>query len=205
MKFIAQPITRRKALALAGAAALGVGWPWRAVAAESSSQRLIGQPAKEWRVENWQNSKAFSLAELRGKVVLVRWWTAPSCSYCAATAPALNEFHETYLDRGLVVIGFYHHKSPSPLRPEDVKARAGKFGFKFPVATDPKWQTLKQWWFDGADRDFTSVSFLLGRDGRIRRIHPGGEYVKGDADYAEMKRKIEQLLAEPPPARPANP
>ena len=37
-----------------------------------------------------------TLDALAGKVVLVRWWTAPTCPYCAATAPALNEFHETF-------------------------------------------------------------------------------------------------------------
>jgi peroxiredoxin len=123
--------------------------------------------------------------------------TAPGCNFCAATVPALNEFHETYCGRGLVVIGFCHHKNPERLRAEDVKAHAEKFGFKFPVATDPQWRTLKQWWLDGAERDFTSVSFLIGRDGRIRHIHTGGEYVKGDAAYAAMKRKIAESLAEP--------
>jgi peroxiredoxin len=166
-------------------------------AGDDHGRALLGQPAKDWRVENWLNSPPLELKQLRGKVVLVRWWTAPDCRYCAATAPALNEFHEAYRERGLVVVGFYHHKSPSPLRPDDVKAHAESFGFKFPVAIDPKWRTLKQWWLDGSDRDFTSVSFLIDRTGRIRHIHPGGEYVKGDADYAAMKRKIEELLAEP--------
>ncbi len=166
---------------------------------QNSWARLIGQPAKAWQVANWLNSVPLRLAELHGKVVLIRWWTAPNCNFCAATAPALKEFHETFRERGLVVLGFYHHKTPSPLRPDEVKERAEKFGFKFPIATDPNWQTLKQWWLNGAERDFTSVSFLIGRDGRIRHIHPGGEYVKGDADYALMKRKIEEALAEPAP------
>ena len=190
---------RRRWIITVMATGTGVGVWNRAAAAAHNSNRLIGKPAKPWHVENWLNSKPLKLSELRGKVVLVRWWTAPGCNFCAATAPALNEFHETYRDRGLVVLGFYHHKSSSPLRSEDVKAQSEKFGFKFPVATDPKWQTLKQWWLDGGERDFTSVSFLIGRDGRIRHLHPGGEYVKGDADYAEMKRKIEDLLAEPVP------
>ena len=180
------------------------GWVfWVAFAAQPSGENLPGGRPPEWRVENWLNSAPLQLKELRGKVVLVRWWTAPGCHYCTATAPALNEFHEAYRGRGLVVLGFYHHKSPSPLRPEEVKAHAEKFGFKFPVATDPKWQTLKRWWLDSTERDFTSVSFLIGRDGRIRHIHPGGQYVKGDADYAAMKGRIEELLAEPPAVSPS--
>jgi len=150
----------------------------------------------EWQVEHWLNSKPLKLAELNGKVVLVRWWTAPDCPYCKVTAPALNEFYRAYHPRGLEVIGFYHHKSEEPLRPDDVKKRAEKFGFKFPVAIDTDWRTLKAWWLNTGDREFTSVSFLLDRHGVLRHIHPGGQYVKGDKDYAEMKSKIEALLAE---------
>ena len=53
----------------------------------------IGQVMPEWELQNWINSKPLKLSDLRGKVVLVRWWTAPGCEYCAHTAPALNEFH----------------------------------------------------------------------------------------------------------------
>jgi peroxiredoxin len=89
-----------------------------------------------------------------------------------------------------------HHKSDDPLRLEDVKKYARKLGFKFPVAIDPDWRTLKRWWLDTGDRDWTSVSFLIDRHGVIRHIHPGGQYVKGDKAYSEMKAKIEELLRE---------
>jgi len=61
---------------------------------------------------------------------------------------------------------------------------------------DPDWRTLKRWWLDTGDRDLTSVSFLIDRQGVIRHIHPGGQYVKGDKAYAGMKVKIEELLRE---------
>ena len=77
-----------------------------------------------------------------------------------------------------------------------VKEYADGFGFKFPVAIDPDWKTLHRWWLDRGSHDFTSVSFLIDRKGVIRHIHPGGEYVKGDKDYALMKKRIEALLAE---------
>jgi peroxiredoxin len=162
----------------------------------SAADKMIGQPAPEWQVSDWMNSPALHLKDLRGKVVLVRWWTAPDCPYCRATAPALNEFFEKYHDQGLEVIGFYHHKSPEPLQIEAVRKYAAKFGFKFPVAVDSDWKTLHQWWLDGGQRDFTSVSFLVDRHGVIRHIHPGGEYVKGDRDYAAMKTAIEKLLTD---------
>lgn len=161
-----------------------------------ATETIIGSKAPPWNVTNWINSPPLELKNLVGKVVLVRWWTAPVCPYCKATAPALNEFHEKYSERGLQVIGFYHHKSDEPLRVEDVQKFSKNFGFKFPVAIDSDWKTLHRWWLDRSDDKWTSVSFLIDRRGVIRHIHPGGEYVKGDKDYAAMKSKIEELLAE---------
>ncbi len=165
-----------------------------AVVAEDSP--LVGTKAQDWDVNNWINSKPLELKDLAGKVVLVRWWTAPECPYCRATAPALNEFYSAYYEKGLEVLGFYHHKSQVPLDTEDVNTYAKEFGFKFPVAIDPKWQTLKKWWLNGDKKKWSSVSFLIDRKGVIRHIHPGGQYVKGDEAYATMKAKIEELLAE---------
>ena len=165
------------------------------VLADEGGQKLIGTKPPEWQVEGWLNSPPLKLADLKGKVVLIRWWTAPGCPYCSATAPALNEFHEQY--PGLVVIGFYHHKSDQPLTPEHIAKQAERLGFKFPVAVDPEWQTLNKWWLDTGDRDFTSVSFLIDKTGRIQHIHPGGEYPKDSKDYQVMKAKIKELLKEP--------
>lgn len=165
--------------------------------ASSFAQSLIGQPAHEWQVDNWLNSKPLTLAGLRGKVVLVRWWTAPDCPYCAATAPSLNEFHESFGKEGLVVIGFYHHKSPAPLQPNHVSRSAQRFDFQFPVATDTDWRTLNDWWLGKDDQKWTSVSFLIDRQGRIRHIHEGGQYPKDSAAYQTLKTKIAELLSKP--------
>jgi thiol-disulfide isomerase/thioredoxin len=165
-------------------------------AASSRGGELIGQPAREWHLTNWFNSRPLALKELRGKVVLLRWWTAPGCNYCRRTAPALNEFHNHYSSQGLRVVGAYHHKSDQPLNVREVKRHADRFGFKFPIAIDIDWRTLEDWWLNKHDRAFTSVTFLLDRKGVIRYIHPGGSYEKGDEDYKELKKKIEALLAE---------
>jgi peroxiredoxin len=161
-----------------------------------AGDNIVGTKSPEWNVAHWINSSPLKLSELKGKVVLVRWWTAPDCPYCRATAPALNEFHQRYAKDGLQVIGFYHHKSDEPLDPAKVKKFADNFGFKFPVAIDEEWKTLHRWWLDRDKRNWTSVSFLIDRKGIIRHIHPGGEYVKGDKDYDLMKKKIEELLGE---------
>src|SRR3989442_1115844 len=102
-------------------------------------RELVGTKPSEWIVTHWINSKPLTMASLRGKVVLVRWWTGPGCPYCEASAPALNEFWKKYRDRGLVIVGMYHHKSDSPLTRRQVKRQANKFGFEFPVAIDADW------------------------------------------------------------------
>jgi peroxiredoxin len=163
-----------------------------------SWERLIGTSAMPWRAEHWINSAPLELSQLRGRVVLVRWWTAPDCPFCSATAPALNTFHERYAARGLTVVGFYHHKARSPLQPADVERYAQTFKFQFPIATDPDWQTLRAWWLTDGRHAFTSVSFLIDRRGVIRHVHPGGQYVKGDAEYAKLESQIERLLDESP-------
>jgi thiol-disulfide isomerase/thioredoxin len=161
-----------------------------------AAEQLLRTHPSEWQATNWFNSPPLQLKGLRGKVVLVRWWTAPECPYCKATAPALNEFYKKYHGRGLEIVGFYHHKSEEPLNAAIVKEYAKQFGFKFPIATDLDWKTLQSWWLDGHPRGWTSVSFLLDRHGAIRHIHPGGQYIKGDANYTALKAKIEELLAE---------
>ena len=150
----------------------------------------------EWTVSDWLNSKPLTINELQGNVLLIRWWTGPTCPYCINSAVALNEFYETYKNEGLEVLGFYHHKSRKPLTVESVKEMADDLGFTFPVAIDTDWKTLTDWWLRGHRRGWTSVTFLIDQKGIIRHIHPGGKYVKGDQDYAALKQAIETLLAE---------
>ena len=92
------------------------------------------------------------------------------------------------------MLGFYHHKSKSPLDKDSIKAYTEKLGFKFPVAIDHEWKTLNDWWLKTNGGNWTSVSFLLDRNGIVRYIHPGGQYVKGDGEYEKLQQKIEKLL-----------
>ena len=164
--------------------------------ADDESQ-IVGTKAEEWIVSDWIQSRPLSLGDLSGKVVLVRWWTDPYCPYCTASAPALNEWYEAYRDKGLIVIGLYHHKSSTPLEIQKVKEFSTRLGFTFPVAIDREWITLRKWWLNKNRKAcWTSVSFLIDRNEIIRYIHPGGQYVKGDEDYAILKSRIEVLLTE---------
>ena len=164
---------------------------------------LIGTPAPEWDATEWIGSPPLKLSALRGKVVLVRWFTSTDCPYCTASAPALNQLHADYARRGLVVIGMYHHKRPEPLTMDGARGWTRDLGFRFPVAVDRDWRTLNRWWLGARKRAFTSVSFLIDRRGIIRHIHPGGRLALGEPDFAAMRAKVEELLAEPAAAAAA--
>jgi thiol-disulfide isomerase/thioredoxin len=157
---------------------------------------VVDQPAQPWQVAQWFNSAPLSLEQLRGKVVLVRWFMGPSCSFCSATAPTLRALHERYAANGLTVIGMYHHKESTPLDPAQVAGWVKHYGYRFPVAIDSDWATLRRWWLDGHDRAYTSVSFLIDKAGVVRRIHLGGTIAPEGADIEAISRDVERLLAQ---------
>jgi peroxiredoxin len=185
--------------ALVALTALGMGFSGpQALAASAEGADLIGTPAPGWNVPEWIGAPSVAWSDLRGKVVLVRWFTSAECPYCHATAPALNALHRDYAKGGLAVIGMYHHTRPEPLTLDAVRATVREYGFAFPVGVDRDWRTLNRWWLDGHRRDFTSVSFLIDRRGVIRHVHPGGTLELGKPDFVVMQKKVEQLLAERP-------
>jgi peroxiredoxin len=139
---------------------------------------LVGQPAPPLQLKQWVNSPPLEIADLRGKVVLIRWWTQ-GCPFCAATAPALRKLQQDYGDRGLQVIGIYHPKPAGDWDRSKFEAATREKQFTFPVALDADWTALQRWWLF-QKRDWTSVSFLLDRSGTIRYVHPGGEFHEGD-------------------------
>jgi thiol-disulfide isomerase/thioredoxin len=159
---------------------------------------IVGKPAPAWDLATWFNGPPRRIEDLRGQVVLVRWFMSSECPYCSATAPSLIELHDSYADRGLTVVGMYHHKSEGPLVVDDVRSLVtDHYRFRFPVAIDDDWKTLKRWWLDAHPRSWTSMSFLVDRGGTVRYVHLGGEYATDSADYRQMKAWIEELLAEP--------
>lgn len=183
------PTDERASLA-AGPSRIAIGPDAESVDATS----LVGHPAPPWDVD-WMGEPALTPESLRGRVVLVRWFTE-GCPYCAETAPSLAELHDELAPRGLSVIGMYHHKSDVPLEPGAARALADRFDFRFPVATDHDWKTLRAWWLDDHP-GWTSVSFLIDRRGVVRYVHTGGSFAPGSADAAQMRSWIDALLAEP--------
>lgn len=157
-------------------------------------RELIGTRPGAWTFDTWINSDPLRLADLRGKVVLVRWWTAPGCPYCAASADSLEKWWRKYQDKGLVVIGAYHHKSDGPLTREQVVKESRRLGFTFPMAVDRDWRTLRDWWLSKNERGWTSVTFLIDRSGAIRFIHGGGAYVEGDSGHKALERALAEAI-----------
>jgi peroxiredoxin len=155
---------------------------------------LLGTRPSAWAFDTWINSDPLNLSQLKGKVVLVRWWTAPGCPYCAASAESLEKWWRAFRDEGLVVIGAYHHKSDSPLTRQHVAGEAKRLGFSFPVAIDRDWKTLRSWWLDKTDRGWTSVTFLIDRAGTIRFIHGGGAYIQGDPGHEALERALREAI-----------
>ncbi|NUP14029.1 MAG: TlpA family protein disulfide reductase [Polyangiaceae bacterium] len=185
------PVTASPASAPAHRLAIGPN------AAETDVSSIVGKPAPGWNLTTWLNGPPRRLADLRGQVVLVRWFMSSECPYCNATAPALVKLDDTYAARGLTIVGMYHHKSETPLVVADVKKLVDEhYRFRFPVAIDDDWKTLKTWWLDDHPKSWTSVSFLVDRAGTVRYAHLGGEYPVGSDDYAQMQAWIDELLAE---------
>ncbi|MEX1366365.1 MAG: TlpA disulfide reductase family protein [Nannocystaceae bacterium] len=178
---------------------------YSAVPESRGGRDRVGQPAPAWGPMQWLLSDPLSLSDLRGRVVLIRFWT-DTCPFCRATAPALAELDADYRERGVSVIGMYHPKprGAEPTRQHVAEVVEG-WGWRFPVALDLDWSVLDAFWLADADREYTSVSFVLDRQGVIRYVHPGPEFhPDGPAshdqcrrDYAEVREVLEALLAEP--------
>jgi peroxiredoxin len=172
-------------------------------ASEGSS--LLGKPSPDWSNDRWVQGGPLRLANLRGKVVLVRFFMDADCPMCRGTAPTLNELYAEFGGRGLVVVGMYTPKPrPRPVTTEEVRRYVESYGFRFPVAVDDDWATLRKLWLDRVpEASYTSASLLIDRHGVVRHLQKGGLYAKDAAsaesrrDYEQMRAAIVALLAEP--------
>ena len=135
--------------------------PLALFAATREGQELIGTPAPAFNLDHWVNSSRLELSNLKGKVLLVRWWT-DTCELCAVTAPALRKLQDEYGTKGFRVIGIFHPKPAGDWNLERVKRAAAHYQFTFPVADDGDWKALSRWWLNGTDRDEFDALFPSG-------------------------------------------
>jgi thiol-disulfide isomerase/thioredoxin len=168
-----------------------------------SGAELIGTPAPKWTFDRWLRTKPMSVESLRGKVVLLRWWTE-QCHFCRTTLPVLEQVRREHPD--LVVIGVFHPKPPRKVSDQHILEIADQIGFDGPIAVDQAWKTLNRYWLDAnPERNWTSVSFLIDRQGRIRWVHGGGEYhpstdpahARCNKQYEDFEQHLTTLLNEP--------
>jgi thiol-disulfide isomerase/thioredoxin len=172
--------------------------------APDSGAEMLGRPAPAWSFTRWIGTP-LSLDGLRGKVVLLRWWTE-GCHFCASTLPGIESLRRVHTDDGLVVIGAYHPKPPREVGDRKIAALAKRLGFAGRIAVDRDWRTLDRYWLAARpERSWTSVSFLVDRQGLVRWVHGGGEYHPSEdaaharcaEQHADLMRALARALAEP--------
>lgn len=162
----------------------------------ADGRELLGTELAPWQLTGWANTggAALDLASLRGRVVVVRFWTT-GCPYCEKTLPALEKLSRELRGQPVTFIGAFHAKpatSEQDLRRPLRVARS--WGVTFPIAFDRDWRTLRAWWLDGFHRHATSVTLVIGKDGRVVHVHPGPVfYPTDDPDQAEINRDYQAL------------
>jgi thiol-disulfide isomerase/thioredoxin len=135
-------------------------------------------------VNGYINSEPITLADLRGKVVLVDFWTY-SCINCIRTIPYLNAWNEKYADNGLVIVGVHTPEFEFEKDYNNVKAAVEKFDIKYPVAQDNEKGT-----WDAYENRYWPRKYLIDNEGYVRYDHIG------EGAYAETEKVIQSLLAE---------
>ena len=135
-------------------------------------------------ISGWINSEPLRMADLRGKVVLIDFWTF-TCINCIRTFPHLKEWHAKYADKGLVVVGVHSPEFLFETVRSNVEQAVYDFGIEYPVAQD---NLLNTWQVFG-NRSWPG-KFLVDKNGVIRFQH------FGEGQYAETERRIRELLSE---------
>lgn len=119
----------------------------------------------------WINSEPLVLAQLKGKVVLIDFWTY-SCINCIRTLPYIKDWYEKYHNKGLVIIGIHAPEFDFEKNLDNVKKGVAKFGIKYPVALDNNFETWQNF-----NNRFWPAHFLINREGVVVYEHFGeGEY-----------------------------
>jgi thiol-disulfide isomerase/thioredoxin len=163
-------------------AALVAAWPGvPATALAESPARVTTAPELDGATR-WLNSPPLTMQSLRGKVVLVEFWTR-ECINCLHVLPHTKELYQRYAADGLVVVGVH---TPEYEEERDIGAlrnAISTLGIKYPVAMDNDhriWSAYgNQYW---------PAIYLIDRDGRVVYRHVG------EGDYDQTEERIRQLL-----------
>ena len=140
-------------------------------------------PSLDGAVE-WLNSKPLTAEALRGKVVLVDFWTY-SCINCLRTIPYVRAWAEKYKNDGLVVIGVHTPEFAFEKQPANVKKAVADLKIDYPVAIDNNYAIWRAF-----DNMYWPAHYFIDAQGRIRHHH------FGEGEYAKSEEVIRQLLRE---------
>src|SRR3989344_5601665 len=132
----------------------------------------------------WHNSEPFSLASLRGKVVLVDFWTY-SCINCIRTLPFVQGYWERFRDTPFVLVGIHSPEFVFEKSPKNVAAAIARHGLMYPVAQDNDFGTWRAF-----ANHYWPAKYLIDAQGYIRYTH------FGEGAYEETEEAIRSLLAE---------
>jgi cytochrome c biogenesis protein CcdA/thiol-disulfide isomerase/thioredoxin len=132
----------------------------------------------------WLNSPPLTAEQLKGKVVLVDFWTY-SCINCLRSIPYVRAWAEKYKDQGLVVIGVHAPEFAFEKNIDNVKQAVAKLKIDYPVAVDNDYAIWRAF-----NNEYWPADYFIDAKGQIRH------HFFGEGDYAESEKVIQQLLAE---------
>ncbi|QWW71855.1 cytochrome c biogenesis protein DipZ [Rhizobium sp. WYJ-E13] len=145
----------------------------------------------------WLNSQPLTMEQLRGKVVLVDFWTY-SCINCIRTIPYVRAWAEKYKDQGLVVIGVHAPEFAFEKKIDNVKKAIGDFKIGYPVAIDNDYKIWRAF-----DNSYWPAHYLIDAKGQIREHHFGeGNYRKTEQAIQDLLREAGSEMAEGAPVTP---
>ncbi len=144
------------------------------------------KPAPEFvGITKWLNTdKPLTLKDLKGKVVLVDFWTY-TCINCIRTLPHVTSWYDKYKDQGFVVIGVHTPEFQFEKETKNVENAIKQYKINYPVPQDNDFAT-----WNAYDNQFWPAEYLIDAKGTIRRTH------FGEGKYDEMEMAIQTLLKE---------
>jgi cytochrome c biogenesis protein CcdA/thiol-disulfide isomerase/thioredoxin len=134
--------------------------------------------------QQWLNSDPLTIEGLKGKVVLVDFWTY-SCINCLRAIPYVRAWAEKYRDHGLVVIGVHAPEFAFERNVDNVRKAIATLGIRYPVAIDNDYNIWRAF-----DNEYWPAHYFIDADGKVRHHH------FGEGDYAESERVIQKLLVD---------
>ena len=151
-------------------------------AALSAAYAGVGMPAPEISGQSWLNSQPLKLVELRGKVVLVEFWTF-GCFNCRNVQPYVKGWHQKYADHGLVVIGVHAPEFSYERVIANVQRYVRDHAIQYPVAIDNDFDTWKRY-----SNRYWPAMYLIDKRGIIRYLRVG------EGGYRETELQIRALV-----------